>query len=103
MHSVILCAIGFCAAVFSQSTVVDQYVATESPIAKAGLLANIGPSGSKSSGAAVRILRNDYMLLYADVVLKAGVVIASPSTTNPDYLFTWVRDSSLVFKVIIDQ
>jgi glucoamylase len=30
-------------------------------------------------------------------------VIASPSTTNPDYLFSWVRDSSLVFKVIADQ
>ncbi|KAJ7451688.1 glucoamylase [Mycena latifolia] len=66
-------------------TSVDTYVATESPIAKAGMLANIGPSGSKSEGA------------------KAGVVIASPSTTNPDYLFTWTRDSSLVFKAIIDQ
>ena len=57
MRSAILCAIGFCAAVFSQSAVVDRYVVTESPIAKARLLANIGPSGSKSSGAAVRILR----------------------------------------------
>lgn len=31
------------------------------------------------------------------------MVIASPSTTNPDYLYTWTRDSSLVFKTIIDQ
>jgi glucoamylase len=30
-------------------------------------------------------------------------VIASPSTKDPDYLQTWVRDSSLVFKVIADQ
>jgi glucoamylase len=66
-------------------TAVDTYIATESPIAKAGLLANIGPSGSKSSGA------------------KAGVVIASPSTSNPDYLYTWTRDSSLVFQLIINQ
>ncbi|KJA21218.1 carbohydrate-binding module family 20 protein [Hypholoma sublateritium FD-334 SS-4] len=79
----VLCHYG--AVVFSQSSVVNFYVATESPIAKAGLLANIGPSGSKSSGA------------------KAGLVIASPSTTNPDYLFTWTRDSALVFKTIIDQ
>ena len=57
---------------------VDSYVQSETPIAKAGVLANIGPNGSKSSGAA------------------PGVVIASPSTTNPDYLFTWTRDSSLV-------
>ncbi len=35
--------------------------------------------------------------------LEAGLVIASPSTTNPDYLFTWTRDSALVFKTIIDQ
>ncbi|TCD70790.1 hypothetical protein EIP91_001821 [Steccherinum ochraceum] len=64
---------------------VDSYVSSEGPAAKAGLLANIGPSGSKASGA------------------KAGVVIASPSTSNPNYLYTWVRDSSLVFKTIIDQ
>ena len=30
-------------------------------------------------------------------------MIASPSTVNPNYLYTWVRDSSLVFKVIADQ
>lgn len=69
----------------AQSSSVDAYLASESPIAKAGLLANIGPSGSKSHGA------------------KAGVVIASPSTSNPDYLYTWTRDSSLVFGAIIDQ
>ncbi|KAF9268731.1 glucoamylase [Marasmius fiardii PR-910] len=64
---------------------VDSFVATESPIAQAGLLANIGPSGSKASGA------------------KAGIVIASPSNSNPDYLFTWTRDAALVFQWIIDQ
>jgi hypothetical protein len=31
----------------------DQYIASEGPIAKAGLLANIGPNGSKCAGAAV--------------------------------------------------
>ena len=71
MRSIIFPALGFCAAVFARSSTfdqyftaespfahsstVDQYIATESPIAKAGLLANIGPSGSKSSGAAVCI------------------------------------------------
>ncbi|KAJ7625223.1 glucoamylase [Mycena polygramma] len=84
MRTVFLCALSVCVSVVAQTSV-DAYIATESPIAKAGLLANIGPSGSKSQGA------------------KAGVVIASPSTSNPDYLFTWTRDSSLVFKTIIDQ
>ncbi|PSR78193.1 hypothetical protein PHLCEN_2v7525 [Hermanssonia centrifuga] len=36
-------------------------------------------------------------------LFQPGIVIASPSTTNPDYLYTWTRDSSLVFKAIIDQ
>ena len=40
---------------YAQSSSVDAYVASESPAAKAGLLANIGPSGSKSSGAKVSI------------------------------------------------
>ena len=34
---------------------------------------------------------------------QSGIVIASPSTVNPNYLYTWVRDSSLVFKVLVDQ
>ncbi|KAI0324159.1 glucoamylase [Cubamyces sp. BRFM 1775] len=68
-----------------QSSAADAYVASESPIAKSGLLANIGPDGSKSQGA------------------KPGIVVASPSTSNPDYLYTWTRDSSLVFKTLIDQ
>lgn len=29
--------------------------------------------------------------------------MASPSQTNPDYFYTWTRDSSLVFKALIDQ
>jgi glucoamylase len=37
------------------------------------------------------------------ILFQAGIVIASPNTVNPDYLYTWVRDSSLVFKVIADQ
>ncbi|KAF9501619.1 glycoside hydrolase family 15 protein [Pleurotus eryngii] len=69
---------------FAQSNA-DAFIAKEGPIAKAGLLANIGPSGAKSQGA------------------QAGVVIASPSATDPPYLFTWTRDSALVFQAIIEQ
>jgi glucoamylase len=68
--------------VFAQSA--DSYVATELPIAKAGLVANIGPNGSKAAGA------------------KSGLVVASPSKSNPDYFYTWTRDSALVFQTIID-
>ncbi|KAF9460753.1 glycoside hydrolase family 15 protein [Collybia nuda] len=69
----------------AQTNTADTYLASESPIAKTGLLANIGSSGAKSQGA------------------KPGIVIASPSHSNPDYLFTWTRDSALVFQAIIDQ
>lgn len=37
------------------------------------------------------------------ILFQAGIVIASPNTVNPNYLYSWVRDSSLVFKVIADQ
>ncbi|KAJ3776989.1 glucoamylase [Lentinula raphanica] len=70
---------------WTQSSTVDAYIASQSPLAKAGLLANIGPSGSKSMGA------------------KSGIVVASPSNVNPDYLYTWTRDSAVVFQVIVDQ
>jgi glucoamylase len=45
---------------------VDSFVATESPIALSKLLCNIGASGCAASGAA------------------SGVVVASPSKSNPD-------------------
>ncbi|KAG6866185.1 hypothetical protein C0991_007735 [Blastosporella zonata] len=86
MRVFLLSALGFCASVLGhKASVTDQYVATEGPIAKAGLIANIGSGGSRSSGA------------------LPGVVIASPSTVDPDYLYTWIRDSSLVYKTLVDQ
>ncbi|KIY63917.1 carbohydrate-binding module family 20 protein [Cylindrobasidium torrendii FP15055 ss-10] len=81
--SSLLLGLVFAAVGFSQT--IDSYVASERPIAKAGVLANIGPDGSKDQGA------------------RAGVVIASPSKVDPDYVYTWTRDSSLVFKGIIDE
>ena len=97
-----LSAIGLCASVAdTQSGTVEQYISSEGPAAKAGLLANIGPNGAKSSGAFVNhSLPHRSHLTYSS---QPGVVIASPSTENPNYLYTWIRDSSLVFKVIIDQ
>ncbi|KZT62841.1 carbohydrate-binding module family 20 protein [Calocera cornea HHB12733] len=64
---------------------VDSFVASESSIALAGVLANIGPDGAKCEGAA------------------SGVVLASPSTTSPDYDYEWIRDASLVNKLLIDR
>jgi hypothetical protein len=47
----------------------SSFVASESATAKQGVLNNIGPNGSKVSGAA------------------SGLVIASPSTSNPNCTF----------------
>lgn len=51
----LVCALGLISSAFAQSSSVDSYISTEDPIAKAGLLANIGPSGSKTQGAKVHI------------------------------------------------
>jgi len=60
------------------SQTVTDYINTEQPIAKTSLLANIGAIGSEAVGA------------------YPGIVIASPSQTNPDYFYFWLRDGSLV-------
>lgn len=44
----------------------DDWIASQTSISRAGVLANIGSTGAKSYGAA------------------QGLVLASPSTTNPD-------------------
>ncbi|KAI1499790.1 Six-hairpin glycosidase-like protein [Biscogniauxia marginata] len=64
---------------------VDDFISTEEPIALEQLLCNIGSTGCNAAGAA------------------SGIVIASPSTSDPDYFFTWTRDASLVFKSIVDR
>lgn len=53
MRRLLLTALGLCTAAVCST--VDSYVASESPFAKTGLLANIGPSGSMSSGAYVSV------------------------------------------------
>ncbi|KAH0037358.1 extracellular glucoamylase protein, partial [Aureobasidium melanogenum] len=62
-----------------------SWLSSENTVALQGVLNNIGASGSKASGA------------------SAGVVVASPSKSNPDYFYTWTRDSALVFKALVDQ
>ncbi|KAI0132383.1 1, 4-alpha-D-glucan glucohydrolase [Xylariales sp. AK1849] len=64
---------------------VDSFIALERPIALQGALNNIGPNGSAVQGAA------------------AGYVVASPSKVNPNYFYTWSRDSALTLKMIIDE
>jgi glucoamylase len=39
-----------------QALDINSYISTEGPIAKVGLLANIGPSGSKADGALAGIV-----------------------------------------------
>jgi hypothetical protein len=46
--------VGLVGTAISEPSAADSYFGKESPIAKAGLLANIGPDGKKSSGAKVR-------------------------------------------------
>lgn len=34
---------------------------------------------------------------------SAGIVVASPSTEDPNYLYTWTRDAALTMKSLIDR
>ncbi|KAL2862489.1 glycoside hydrolase family 15 protein, partial [Aspergillus lucknowensis] len=63
----------------------DAFIEKETPIAKQGVLNNIGADGKLAEGAA------------------AGIVVASPSKENPDYFYTWTRDAGLTMAAIIEQ
>ncbi|KAL8926415.1 MAG: hypothetical protein Q9208_002958 [Pyrenodesmia sp. 3 TL-2023] len=62
----------------------DSFIALESPIALQGVLDNTGDAGSKVAGA------------------DPGLVIASPSKADPDYFYTWTRDSALTVSMLVD-
>ncbi|KAI0409703.1 carbohydrate-binding module family 20 protein [Xylaria palmicola] len=63
----------------------DAFVEEQRAISLQRVLNNIGPHGSRVPGAG------------------AGVIVASPSTENPDYFYTWTRDASLTMKMIVDE
>ncbi|KAH8677484.1 family 15 glycosyl hydrolase [Xylariales sp. PMI_506] len=64
---------------------VDDFVATEEPIALAQVLCNIGSTGCNAGG------------------VTSGLVIASPSQNDPDYWYHWTRDAALTLKSLIDR
>ncbi|KAF6229617.1 hypothetical protein HO173_011472 [Letharia columbiana] len=61
-----------------------NFIASEGPIALQGVLSNIGSGGALAPG------------------VKSGLVVASPSKANPDYFYTWTRDSALTYKALVD-
>ncbi|KAF9240108.1 CAZyme family GH15 and CBM20 [Penicillium roqueforti] len=63
----------------------DAWLVSETAVAKQGILDNIGSAGAYAATA------------------KPGIVVASPSTSDPDYYYTWTRDSALVFKTLVDM
>jgi glucoamylase len=64
---------------------VDEFISREEPIALEQLLCNIGSDGCHSQG------------------VSSGIVIASPSRSDPDYWYTWTRDAALVFTAIVER
>jgi len=56
----------------------DTWIQKENAIAKKFLFQNISPPGT-----------------------TPGVIVASPSTSNPDYYYHWVRDSAIVVKAVL--
>ncbi|AEO71343.1 glycoside hydrolase family 15 protein [Thermothielavioides terrestris NRRL 8126] len=64
---------------------VDSFISSETSVAWSKLLCNVGPDGCAAAGAA------------------SGVVVASPSKSNPDYWYTWTRDAALVLTGVVDS
>lgn len=58
----------------------DAWLEREEPIAWKALLRNVFPDGT-----------------------KPGTVVASPSTSEPNYWYQWTRDSALVMRTVVDR
>ncbi|OQO06605.1 hypothetical protein B0A48_08390 [Cryoendolithus antarcticus] len=89
-------AVPFVAIIFAGRTVHGQlearatstltsWLASERPVARKGILNNLGSNGSKAQG------------------VGDGILVASPSTTDPPYFYTCTRDSALTFKILVDN
>lgn len=70
----------------NSSEALSDFIAREFNISLAGAIKNIGGvNGNIVPGA------------------DAGIVVASPSTVNPDYFYTWTRDSALTQLMLTDE
>lgn len=63
----------------------DSYIKSQADVSIKSVLANIGPDGSKAQN------------------VSSGLVLASPSRSNPDYYYTWTRDAALTYKVLAER
>ncbi|CAK7238438.1 glycoside hydrolase 15 protein [Sporothrix eucalyptigena] len=66
------------------TTTASAWLVSESAISLERILSNIGATGQYALSA------------------DSGIIIASPSTDNPDYYYTWTRDSALVIKTLVE-
>ncbi|KAI5926640.1 carbohydrate-binding module family 20 protein [Camillea tinctor] len=73
------------ASVIDPRSSLNAFIQKQRAVSLQGALSNIGPNGSQVPGAG------------------AGYIVASPSTTNPDYFYTWTRDGALTMKMIVDE
>jgi glucoamylase len=64
----------------------EEFIVDERFIAVQGVLQNIGGNNSTLAEGA-----------------DPGIVVASPSTVNPNYFYTWTRDSALTYSMLIDE
>ncbi|XEV07362.1 hypothetical protein FSHL1_012649 [Fusarium sambucinum] len=69
----------------SKDNSLERFIDKQADISIKGVLANIGADGKRAQGAA------------------PGAVVASPSKEDPDYWYTWTRDSALTYKVLVER
>lgn len=71
----------------TSSSNLTSYINSQHNISLVGALANIGGTNNSVVGTGP----------------YAGVVVASPSTYNPNYFYTWTRDSALTLLMLTDE
>lgn len=70
----------------SRQSSLSSFIITERSISLNGAINNIGGSGSELVPGAF-----------------PGIVVTAPSSYNPDYYYSWTRDSALTFTMLIDE
>ncbi|KAI5481605.1 glucoamylase/glucan 1,4-alpha-glucosidase-like protein [Pseudohyphozyma bogoriensis] len=65
----------------------DVWIREQDARSLQGVLANVGPTGEYSGPEGA----------------KKGIVVASPTTTDPNYVYTWTRDAALVTKALLEH
>lgn len=101
LSALLLVSLASTSPTISKRASLDAFIAAERDIAVTGVLANIGPNGALATNASRGVVIGSSAPNHSKSVLT--YTLAAPGVVNPDYRYSWTRDSALTLHAMDEE